>query len=311
MTTPRTDRFFMAGCQRSGTTMLRLVLECHPEIFCLDEDTSYPALMCGECPKPAGQKLTGFKVPRWSEQFDASAAQDNGEEAVARNFYQGQPIIYLVREVRDTVASMLKLKMTETQTWLEYCARPILESKIAQPAFAKQYAPDIEQLRASGNAWPKVGALYWKYKTEPLFRYQQLGWPVLLIRYEDLVESPGWHLRHIVDFLGLEWNDRLLEHDRLPHAEIYPDGTAMGNTDPRKPINDESVGQWRRMLGPKEEASILEMAGDLPKRLGYTVRQPGLRQQIRQLWDRVVQVTSFKRHLRPVGDARASGGRIG
>ena len=265
---PRTDRFFMAGCQRSGTTLLRLVLECHPDIFCLDEDTSYPALMRGECPKPAGQKLTGFKVPRWTEQFDATAAQDDGEAAMARNFYNGEPIIFLVRDVRDTVASMMKLKMTEKQTWLEYCARPILESKIAQPAFAAQFTAEIEQLRKSDNAWPKVGALYWKYKAESVFRYRQLGWPLLLIRYEDLVESPRWHLRQIVDFLGLEWNDRLLEHDRLPHAEIYPNGTAMGNTDPRKPIHDENVGQWRHMVSTNDEASILEMAGDQPARLG-------------------------------------------
>jgi hypothetical protein len=282
----------MAGCQRSGTTLLRLVLECHPDIFCLDEDTSYPALMRGECPKPAGQKLTGFKVPRWSEQFDAPAAQDDGEVAMAHNFYRGEPIIYLVRDVRDTVASMLKLKMTESQTWLEYCARPILESKVAQTAFAHQYAAEIGQLRASGTAWPKVGALYWKYKTEPLFRYRQLGWPLLLIRYEDLVESPGWHLRQIVDFLGLKWNDRLLEHDRLPHTEIYPDGTAMGNTDPRKPIHDENVGQWRHMFSASDEASILEMAGQLPARLGYGNQQPGLRQQVQRWWRRMVQVMS-------------------
>src|SRR5262245_29552729 len=213
MTAPRTDRFFIAGCQRSGTTLLRLVLECHPDIFCLDEDTSYPALMRGECPKPSGQRLTGFKVPRWTEQFDAPAAQDEGEESIACDFYQGEPIIYLVRDVRDTVASMLKLKMTESQSWLECCARPILETKIAQPAFRQMYATEIEQLRASGNAWPKVGALYWKYKTEPLFRYRQHGWPVFLIRYENLVESPRWHLRKIVEFLGLNWNERLLEHD--------------------------------------------------------------------------------------------------
>jgi hypothetical protein len=286
------DRFFVAGCQRSGTTMLRLVLECHPDIFCLDEDTSYPALMRGDCPKPAGQKLTGFKVPRWTEQFDASFAQDDGEDAVACAFYHGESIIFLVRDVRDTVASMLKLKMTETQSWLEHFARPILETKIVQPEFAHQYAAEIEQLRASGNAWQKVGALYWKYKTEPLFRYQQHRWPVLVIRYEDLVESPRWHLRQIVEFLGLKWDERLLEHDRLPHAEIYPDGTAMGNTDPRKPIHDESVGQWRQILTPPDEASILEMAGDLPQRLGYNQHPEGLRQHVRRMWRRVVQAMS-------------------
>jgi hypothetical protein len=292
MSTPRSDRFFIAGCQRSGTTMLRLVLECHPDIFCLDEDTSYPALMRGECPKPSQQKLTGFKVPRWTEQFDAPLARDLGEQATVCDFYHGEPILYLVRDVRDNVASMLKLKMTETDSWLEVCGRPIVENKIAQPEFASSYAEEIVQLRASGNAWSKIGALYWKYKTDPLFRYRKLGWPVLLIRYEDLVESPRWHLRQIVEFLGLRWSERLLQHDRLPHSEIYADGTAMGNTDPRKPIHDESVGQWRRMLKPEDEKSIMQIVGDLPARLGYGQKQPGLGQRVRKMWRRMVQVMS-------------------
>src|SRR5260221_4692090 len=115
------DRFFIAGCQRSVTTLVRLVLECHPDIFCLDEDTSYPALQHGECPKPRGERLTAFKVPRWAEQFGEPLAADYGQTETAVNFYRGEPIVYLVRDVRDVIASMRKLKMTADHDWLEFC----------------------------------------------------------------------------------------------------------------------------------------------------------------------------------------------
>lgn len=276
MTAPRRDRFFIAGCQRSGTTLLRLVLECHPDVFCLDEDTSYPALMRGDCPKPNGQRLTGFKVPRWAEQLAEPVAFDEGQAETAENFYRGEPVVYLVRDVRDVVASMRKLQMGADRTWLEFCAWPILEAKIKQPAFAERYAAEIARLRFAGEPGAMVGALYWKYKTAPLFDYRRRGWPVLPVRYEDLVRAPRRQLRRIVRFLGLPWDGRLLRHPEQPHAEIYADGTAMGNTDPKRPIGGDCVGQWRRCLAPADEEMVWSMAGDLMARLGYrrrTLRQ--------------------------------------
>jgi hypothetical protein len=281
MTAPRRDRFFIAGCQRSGTTLLRLVLECHPDIFCLDEDTSYPALMRGDCPKPRGERLTGFKVPRWAEQLGEPLASDEGQAETAEHFYRGEPVVYLMRDARDVVASMQKLKMAATQTWLEFCARPILEAKLRQPAFAGHYAAEVAKLRSAGDPGAMVGALYWKYKTAPVLDYRRRGWPVLLVRYEDLVRAPRRQLRRITRFLGLPWDGRLLRHPEQPHAEIYPDGTAMGNTDPRRPIGGDAVGQWRRHLSPGDEDMVWAVAGDLMARLGY--RRRTLREKMKAI----------------------------
>jgi Sulfotransferase domain len=282
MTTPRADRFFIAGCQRSGTTLLRLVLESHPDVFCLDEDTSYPVLAAGDRVTTSGWRKVGFKVPRFSEQFAEPLAADEGLGVTVPAFYKGEPIVYLYRDPRDVVASMVKLRMSETQTWLEFCARPILESKIRRPEFAERYAAEIAKLRFHGDALPLVGGLYWKYKTEPLFDYQRRGWPVLPLRYEDLVAAPRRQLRRVASFLGLDWDERLLNHHRLPHTELYPDGTAMGNTDPHKPIALDSVGQWKAHLSADDVAGIWSVAGDLSKRLGYGGLRDGVRRAARR-----------------------------
>ncbi len=269
MPSPNADRFFIAGCQRSGTTLLRLVLECHPDIYCLDEETSYPALARGDCPKPHGERWTGFKVPRWSEQFAQTIAQDEQHDVRAVDFYHGEPIVWLLRDVRDVIASMLKLQMTATQSWLEFCARPILEGKIARPDFAERWEAEIAQLRLRADSAAAVGALYWKYKNQALLDYQRRGYPILPIRYEALVRSPRRQLRQITNFLGIAWDDRLLHHAQLPHQEIYADGTAVGNTDPRRPIGRESLRQWNRYLSAGDLETIDAIAGDLCVQLGY------------------------------------------
>src|SRR3989442_1785108 len=69
MEVPKNYRFFILGCQRTGTTLMRLVLECHSKILCFGEVRGYQALTNNERTIPSGKQIVGFKIPRWTEQF--------------------------------------------------------------------------------------------------------------------------------------------------------------------------------------------------------------------------------------------------
>src|ERR1019366_1943188 len=118
MALPPSDRwFFITGCQRSGTTLLRLVLECHPDVFSFDESDAYRVLASRSFETPIGQRLVGFKVPRWAEQLDAVILGDFGLPYEAQQIYDRQKILFLVRDYRDAMSSMMKLR--GQRSWLE------------------------------------------------------------------------------------------------------------------------------------------------------------------------------------------------
>ena len=108
-------RFFITGCQRSGTTLLRLILGSHSKIYCYDEYFAYARLRDGNAPEAEGCEWVGFKIPRWSEQLSDPVLGDEGHEVVAKNFYEGEPIFFLIRDVRDVVASMASLIFQDSQ----------------------------------------------------------------------------------------------------------------------------------------------------------------------------------------------------
>jgi hypothetical protein len=269
----RPARYFIAGCQRSGTTLMRLVLECHPEVFCYDEIEGYKALVTDRFTPPPGKRLIGFKVPRWTEQFEDEMLADEGLEETASQLYRREPIVFMLRDVRDTVASMRKLMAGEAE-WLHVYGRSILESKIRQPRFCERFGREIAQLRSGGESLAAVGAFYWKYKTQAYFDYLARAWPVCGVPYEALVRDPEPHLRRVLAFLGLAWCPNLLDHPQSAHAELYPNGTTVGNTDPRRPIHADSVGQWRQILSAAEVSEILALAGDLNDRLAGLAESP-------------------------------------
>lgn len=262
-----TQRFFIVGCQRTGTTLLRLILECHSRIACFDETTAYRMLTEGVEP-PSERDLLGFKIPRWTEQLQAPSLWEYGLDGPVPQFYRQEPLLFLLRDPRDTVASMATLKAGR-ESWLEAWAMPILDSKLQSLQFRQRFARDIALLHASRHPRFAYGALYWKYKTQAFLDYRAAGWPALGVAYEDLVNTPEPHLQAIVRFLGMPWEAGVLQHPQFWHREVFPDGRTVGTTDPRRPIDPSSVGQWQRLFSAEEAHSIMEIAGALYREIQH------------------------------------------
>jgi len=256
-------RFYITGCQRSGTTLLRLVMECHPDVYVFDEMVAYKILAGQSFDVPSEKSVHGFKIPRWAECLADEHVWDEGIAEEVQNLYRGEPIVFMIRDVRDTIASMRKLAMSATETWLDFCAKPILQAKFERTPLGLRFADEWDRVRASGDSPVLIGALYWKYKTAALLDYQRRGFPVFPVRYEKLVSEPEPVLRRMCRFLNLSWDSRLLEHPKLAHTEVFDNGTVMGNTDPKRAIDTTSVEQWREWLTAEEEEAVLELVGDL------------------------------------------------
>lgn len=237
------QKFFILGCQRTGTTMMRLILDSHPDIHCFDEWKGYSALLNEDYSNSKNAKLIGFKCPNWTSLFLKSDQH--------YQMLKSYPIIFMLRDVRGCVASMLKLK-TGNGTYLK--------------GIEKNWAskPTEEILKAKTQTFPeyRVAALYWKEQTSQYIEMIKRGLSVLPIHYEQFVQFPESHLKIICDFLQVPWNDMLMRHHEFYHDET-PGGKAVGETALDRSVDLSSIFLWADVLSSKEEIAILEMAGPL------------------------------------------------
>lgn len=257
----------ITGCQRSGTTLLNLILDSHPDVTSIDEDRFRPDALSVYLNDPDFGPRVCFKLP----------AQAHAIEAFRT--LPGIRILWPVRDPRDVVASMLRLEIVAGGIQAPMAAHPIAGARGQVPACLQvlgavpaDIADEVAAFMAQAGIGPdeltlqqrtRAGALHWRIKQDLLALYARAGISVHVFRYEDLVARPRQELERIVAFLGLSWHDNLLAHHRLH------DGVSIGKTDNTRAIDTSSVGRYEGIFGHEEIALISRIAGPYAGRYGY------------------------------------------
>lgn len=250
-------RVLIAGCHRSGTTLLRLILDSHKDIHCFDEWTSYDILSDKKFHNK-DNPILGFKIPNWTELIV--------DYLDYRQYYNNDPILFMMRDVRAVIASMVTLPTGEG-TWFKGLVRKMDKEWPNDPykkEFFKKYGNELEEINNKSESSYRKAALYWKYKNSKYLDMVKLSWPVLPIRYECFVKEPLIHLEVITDFLSANLDCNMLVHYDVEHDEVF-NGYAVGNSLVSRSIDTSSVNKWKTILTDEQETAILEVAGDLNK----------------------------------------------
>ena len=210
------------GCQRSGTTLALLMLQAHPKIKGIDE-TEFPSPF----PFPSSLSLYYHQLQQKSLCLKLPEHIFN-LNYIARHFPQAK-ILWIVRNPFSTISSMSSLKNSEG-SWIERCGATELRRLIP-------FYPEIEQINIDNLDEISLAAMVWKYKNKALTIYREKGLNVFDFRYEDLLDNPQKMMSDILQFLELEWNDRVLEY----HKFHQPDKTYPGNTKGDRKLDSSRV----------------------------------------------------------------------
>jgi LPS sulfotransferase NodH len=259
----------MGGAPRSGTTVLRKVLDRHPQVCCgaetkilvpaamnlawLAQSYAIPLSelerMRREAPSQAAfvdafarRVRADAGKARWAEKTPQNIR--NLEWILAR--FPEASVIHIIRDGRDAVCSMRQHPDWRWQggTWRkELVARSI-------GWYARRWLDDT----AAGMAW----------RGDP--RYVE-------VRYEDLVADPRAVLHAICDGIGvsadLEWLAQLALPADRPGQTERPRQTER--PDYEGAVSGASVGRWREDLSAVEQREVERLCGPRLRELGYEV----------------------------------------
>jgi len=290
-----TPPLFVLGVSRSGTTMLRVILDRSPGIAIPDETFFVPQL-AHRHPSPVSpteflddlRRLS--RLAAWGVSADEFAARlrpgmtigealDTVFSAYAakhgkprwgdktpmymrhlgllERLFPDAQYVHLIRDGRDAALAFLDMpEGVVTRTW----AHPRSPAR-----FACEWKTEVVGARDLGR---RVGPS----------RY-------LEVRYEDLVADGAELVRSICDFAGVPFEPEMLDYAGAVDVSAKPHHQRLLQPPTR------GVRDWRTQMRPEDARAFEAIAGDLLAELGYELRDPasarvGARSALARAWYR-------------------------
>jgi sulfotransferase family protein len=280
---------FVVGCPRSGTTMLQRMLDAHPALTVLPE---VPWLATAPADpsrvNAAGMVEAGFlrelgahgafgryaHLPVAADQLlDLAARVDAGETVPFRTFacwlldrYGAAHGADLV--VNKTVGAAVHLDALATTFPQARIVSLVRDGRdVATSAIGWRRAQRLSEKYATWRDEPLgTAALWWEWHVR---RSREVGrglWPDRFreIRYEELVRWPAATLTGVCAFLGLDYDDVMLDYGQGRQR----DDSSLDAKHGWQPVK-VGLRDWRRQLEPDDLAIFEAVAGDLLAELGY------------------------------------------
>ena len=248
---------FIGGHHRSGTTLMRVLLNRHPAIACgpesqLLERTSFLAFH---------RFLEETYLPQLRQYGLAPAEIDRGVAAFINNFLMR----YAARRGKPRWAE----KTPKNIVRITYLFRLFPDAQFVHMVRDPRdvYCSVREKARTSAPHWssdtPKKVAHSWVQFVESGLAWRSHSTRYLEVRYEDLACDPETAMRGVLTFLGEPWHDSVLE----PNDQLATDSPL---TNVNRAVFTTSVGRWRRELKAEDVYVIEAIAGACMRDLGYT-----------------------------------------
>jgi hypothetical protein len=278
MADPQTKPIFLVSSPRSGSTLLRLILDAHPNIAIpppgylfhflypylysygdLSEADNFRALIEDFLEVPT--------LKKWPIEVTVDGVMAGSRERSFRGIYQFLHETYAGAQGKPRWGN----KSPRNCFWLEEIVALFPDAKIVHLLRdGRDVAIDLAEAEFQPHS-VYCGALRW----EKCIRVvedarQRLGAESFLeVRYEDLCADPESTLREICAFVGEDFAPQMLHHHQTDSAKTWGQNPVHAAT--MRPITTDFVGMYKTRLPARDRTALDAAIGATLARNGYQV----------------------------------------
>jgi protein-tyrosine sulfotransferase len=251
---------FIGGSYRSGTTLMRVMLDAHPLIRCGEETRIVPRFLefmarnFQKDKKLQKAGLTTNMLDQAARAFISSIVSLHGKSApnlctkdpenLRHSMYLSQlfpnsKFILMIRDARATINS-------------------IKTHGLLAGGYSRGYQDNFKN---------------WNSLIEEMYsQCLTIGDDRCLpVYYEQLVLHPEYEMRKILKFLNIPWNDDVLEHEKKIGAKIKLAEIEISSDQVIKPVNLEGLNSWFGKI-PLQVLNQIDTLAPMLKKLGYDTK---------------------------------------
>lgn len=271
--------FFIIGAQRSGTTLLRLMLNAHSCIAIPEEGTFWMPLLrkYGSLPQ---RKIQGHRLYNYlgyiknNPQFNLWGCKQKNIFETIRNQRDGCTLAELMIAVYRGYAQRQGKTIFGDKTPSFFRMIPILNRLFPNARFINLVRDGRDIYLSAKKMDParrniSVAALEWSHKVREASR-ALLGFSAerqITVRYEDLVSDPQTTLEKICNFLQVSFEPNMLGYWQNSDQFIGAHHSQLIFS----PVSSSSVEKWKKELTEQEISRYQYIAGKILKEYDYEI----------------------------------------
>ncbi|CAF0797330.1 unnamed protein product [Brachionus calyciflorus] len=253
------DYIFIGGFGRSGTTLMRAILDSHPNIRCGPETKLIPRIL-------DWQKRIFSTDQIMRQIMDAGIENSTIEESI-RDF------IKVIISKNGSKAKRLCDKDPNIAQYILFLKKIFPKSKfilmIRDPrAIVYSYSRifkktnDFKYMNYTVKRWNN-------FMTKALNECNEVGSKSCLkVNYERLVMNPEREIKIVVDFIGEKWSNSLMNHEKYVGSKVKISQTEWSSDQIKRKIHTNAIDFWRGKL-PNDIENNFETMAPIFKLLGY------------------------------------------
>ena len=249
----RRSPIFLVGFPRSGTTLLDTIMMGHPDTVVMEERPVISRLE---------QELGGFDVIAGLDEAAIEAAQRRYFEIAAEYAdVASAPVLVDKAPLLLNQAAFIH-RLFPTAPFLLALRHP---ADVLLSCFVSNF--NLNSAMANFLRLDTAAEFYdLTFKTWENAR-SVLPLEVHIVVYEEMVEDPAKVLRPVVEALGLEWHEDMLDHTKTAAERGLI--TTASYAQVTEPIYRRSVGRWQKYK--KHLEPVLPVLAPWAQKFGYTI----------------------------------------
>ena len=222
---------FIVGMPRSGTSLVEQILASHPAVYGAGELPTLGEIACGLNDAPWAE---GEAFPGCLELLSIRRANQLAGRYLARLEDADSSAAYVTDKLPVNARDLWLVQILFPEARVIHCVRDPHDTCVSC------YMSYFESVNAFAQDLGSLGRFYRDYRRLMEHWERVLDVGILSVSYEALVEDLEGQARRMLEFLGLEWDERCLRfHENPRHV------ATASRSQVRRPIYRSSVGRWK------------------------------------------------------------------
>lgn len=237
---------FVVGSMRSGSTLLRLILDSHPHVA-IGSETGFMGGLRG------AKEIPNWKFGNgWYEQLNWTEEEFDDR---LREFYGGMFQRFALEQGKRRWGEKTPFHTSHIQEMSRIFPDSVFIGIVRHPGAV------AASLRKNFHYTFREALSYWSATNLDLVRGgTPLGSRFALCRYEDLVLERESVLREILEFVGEPWHPAVLDHHRVQREKGAP-RVVEGRTRTQDPIDPDRAARWVDTASADDTRDVSATAG--------------------------------------------------